>query len=186
MYPKPPGYNTLAFVNGLNGRSYKPYNGYVSGSQAYAPGAPSHQALTITFLAIPNDGTDLVVPDGPGNNPGGDLVTFTYDYGGAPGAGVIPLLAGGGNATQAAAATVAVLQAQLSNWTVTTPSAGVVKMVYNPAGFNLSSDLIEEMTVDMINTGLEGPATSTSTLLAGSSAVLPGRFGVNYCFLPAQ
>lgn len=185
MYPKPLGYNTLAFVNGLHGRSYVPNNGFVSGSMAYAAGAPGSQVITITFLAVPDDTTQWEVPDGPGNNPGNFIAPFQYDYAGAPGTGIIPLLAGGGTITACTAATAAVLNAQLNNWTVTNPTNDTVVMTYTPKGFNVSSALLAAMVADLINTGLEGPATALSALLAGPSGVLPGRFGKNYCILPA-
>ena len=185
MYHKPPGYNTLAFVNGLNGRSYVPYNGFVSAAGIAYGFSPGQEIVTLTFLAVPDDNTVMTVPDGPGNNPSLSEPAFTYDYGGAPGAGIIPLAVGGGTAVQAATATYNKLAIDLTNWVVTNPSAGVVVMRYLPTGFNLSAAQLAAITADLFNTGLEGPAVNASAVLATPAATLPGRFGKNYCFLPA-
>jgi len=115
-YLKPPGYNTLNMVNGLVGRWYKPFNQYISGSQAYGIGGPSAQVATFVFSAAPADLSQITVPDGPVNQPGGpNLKTFTFTYSGSPGAGIIPLVAGGGTAAQAATAAYNAMLSQLTN-----------------------------------------------------------------------
>lgn len=181
MYRKPTGYNTLAFVNGLNGRSYKVNNGFANGQSG--PGAPSSLILTYTFLAVPDDGTQWEIPEGPGNNPGALITPLQYDYAGAPGTGIIPLVAGGGTVAQCVTATMNVMNAQLDQWIASSPSASVLVLTYKNAGINIDSALVADMAADLLNTGLEGPATSLSSVLAGPTAVLPGRFGKNYCFL---
>lgn len=170
------GYATSWLTNRVS--TYKPNNGFVSGNQNYAPGAPSAQFLTLTFTAAPANSSGLSVPDGPGNTSGTPVRNFTFTYSGSPGSGIIPLVAGGGTAAQAATATQVALAAQLTNWTVTNPSAGVVRMVRNQKGFNLSAAQITAFRVGTTNITLGNNA-------ATFAQVIPGRFGKNYCTLPA-
>ena len=111
-YSAPTGYsNAIApLINGAP--KYIANNGFVQAP--YAPSASGYQVATITFSAAPADGSTLIVPDGLGGSK-----TFTFTYGGAPGAGIIPLVAGGGTSAQAATATATALAAQLTTWTAT-------------------------------------------------------------------
>ncbi len=152
-------------------------NGFVSGSQNYGAGAPTAEILTLTFTAAPADTSGLAVPDGI-NGSGTPTKSFTFTYAGSPGTGIIPLVSGGGTAAQAATATQVALAAQLTNWTVTNPSPGVVKMVMNQRGFNLSAAQITAFRTGTTNITL-GNNGATFGL------VVPGRFGKNYCTLPA-
>ncbi len=177
-YPKSAslmGYATAWLTNGI---FRKINNGFVSGSQNYGAGSPSAEVLTITFSGAPADGTSgLAVPDGI-NGSGTPTTNFTYHWAGAPGAGLIPLVGGGGTAAQAATATQVALAAQLNNWTVTNPSSGVVKMVMKQKGFNISAAAIAGFLTGVTNAVLV--ATGRTFGL-----VIPGRFGKNYCTLPA-
>ena len=165
-YPKPTGYRYAGLTTGS--RKYLPFNNFASGNMAYAPGSPSAKSVSFTFSAAPANGSSLTIFNGVTN------VAFTYTYSGSPGAGVIPLVAGGGTAAQAATATQVALAAQLTNWTVTNPSAGQVQLVYKIRG-------------------IDGFFSSTGTLnlaapgfiIAGPTfpSVLPARFGKNYAFL---
>lgn len=132
LYPKPSGYATSRLVAGS--QSYKPFNNYLSGSMRYAPNRPQRQSLSLTFNAAPANGSQLVIQDGPPNSPGSSTKTFTFTYSGSPGAGIIPLVAGGGTAAQAATATQVALAAQLSTWDVTNPAAGQVIMTQRQRG----------------------------------------------------
>lgn len=179
-YPKAAslmGYNT----RWLTDRNfYKPNNGYMlSGNQRYAPFAPARgQILTLTFTAAPADGKVLTVLDGVPNSPGTPALGFTYTYGGSPGAGIIPLVGGGGTAAQAATATQVALAAQVTNWIVTNPSAGVVQMQSRFKGLNL--------TVAQVVTMLGTIANLTIALTNATQAlVVPGRAGFGGATLPA-
>jgi len=170
-YSKPPGYNTLHLVNGLNGRSYKPYNGFISGSENYAPGQYSPQVATLTFASAPDDLSTIDIPDGPTSAPGTPTKTFTFVYGGAPGVGVIPLDVGGGTAAQAVTAAVNVLAAQLTYWSVLASAATVLRLTSRQPGVNTL--VVVEDTASI----------TLSTVLASLLTVLPARFGKNYAWL---
>jgi len=176
-YPKSAsltGYATAWLTNRI---FRKMNNGYVSGSQNYGAGAPSAERITLTFASAPANGSSLAVPDGI-NGSGTPTRTFTFTYGGSPGSGIIPLVSGGGTAAQAATATQVALAAQLTNWTVTNPSSGVVVMVRNQKGFNTTAAQRTAFLVGTTNITL-GDTQSSFGL------VVPGRFGKNYCTFPA-
>ena len=171
MYAKPIGYNTLSFAYASS--IYRPFNDYPSGmNQAYSPAVGRSRRLTLTFSAAPDDLSGFSVPDGAPSDPNSPLTSFVFTYGGAPGAGIIPLVGGCGTAAQAATATQVALAAQLGNWDVTNPSAGVVLMVYQFPGLNPALTILGD------------PNFSISTLSGNFGATLPGRFGKNFCFLP--
>lgn len=178
-YPKAAsltGYQDSAVINGAS--RYKPYNGALSGSQGYAPWAFGAQVLTLTFSAAPADTSQLIIPEGPPNNPGTPSLMFTYTYGGSPGSGVIPLVSGGGTAAQAATATVTALLAQpITKWTPTNPSAGVVQLRAKQRGVNLTAAQIAAM--------LSGTTHITITQTPASQAlVVPGSAGRVYSTMP--
>lgn len=188
MYPKAAsllGYAT-SWMTSSPAFKYRPYNNFPSGSMAYVPGgASSPEVITITFDFIPDDLSVMTVPDGVGQAAGVPTTNFTYTYNGAPGAGIIPLVAGGGTAAQAATATQVALAAQLTNWAVTNPSAGVVVMTRLQAGFNLTAAELAALTADLINTPNESSAVTVGVTESSFGLIIPGRFGKNYCILPA-
>lgn len=156
----------------------KPNNGFVSGNMNYAAGSPTATILTLTFSAAPADLSSLNFPDTPTIRPGNPLYAFTFTYSGAPGAHIIPLVAGGGTANQAATATQVALAAQLTNWTVTNPVAGQVKMVARQRGLTLTAAQLAAIRVGVTNVTIVQTAPSFGL-------IIPGRFGRNYCILPA-
>ncbi len=170
-YAKPAGYNAGRLISGS--QRYKPFNmglaangqGLIQGNTSYSPAVPSMR-VPYSFSAAPANNATITIPDGPTNR------VFTFTYAGSPGAGVIPLVAGGGTAAQAATASQVAMAAQLRNWVVTNPSSAVLVLVsrngYNPGISNFVT-----------------PANITLgawTSLLGN--VLPARFGKNYAFLP--
>jgi hypothetical protein len=169
-HAKPTGYNTLCFAQAS--LIYRPWNGFVSGDRRLSPIISTFRQLTLTFSAAPDDLSEIDVEDGGAQEPSETPRNFVFTYNGSPGAGIIPLVAGGGTAAQAATATQVAFEAQLANWTVTNPSAGVVVMVSRWPGINPSIALVGD------------PNIGISTLSAIIGASLPGRFGKNYCFLP--
>ncbi len=176
-YPKSAslmGYATSWLTNRI---FRKMNNGYTSGSQSYGAGAPTAEILTLTFSAAPADLSQILVPDGI-NGSGTPTTTFTFRWGGAPGAGNIPLVGGGGTAAQAATAAQVALAAQLSNWTVTNPSSGVTRLTMKQKGFNISAAAIAAFLVGVTNITLAATAFSIGL-------VIPGRFGKGSCTLPA-
>ena len=165
------GYATSWLTNNPGG-FYKPNNGYMlSGAQSYAPWAPLRGTiLTLTFTAPPADTKVLTVLDGVPNSVGTPARAFTYAWNGAPGPGVIPLVAGGGTAAQAATATQVALAAQVTNWIVTNPSAGVVKMQSRFKGLNLTVAQMVTMLGSIADLSIaQTPATP--------ALVVPGRRG---------
>ncbi len=168
-YSKPTGYNTLCFTNGQSGRSYKPWNGFNNGSQ-YAPGNLSPRIVTLTFTGTPADNSQIIIPDGPFNDPASGNKTFTFDWGGSPGAGIIPLAVGGGTAAQAATAAQNVLSAQLTQWTVNLTSATTLVITSR-----------QPITVGPSQVGVTN--ITLTTVLAGLRAILPARFGKVYAWL---
>jgi len=170
-YSKPIGYNTECF-NSLSSKAYKPFNGYMSGSENYAPGQYSPQVATLTFGAsAPADTSSITVPDGPANDPGTPTDSFVFTWGGAPGAGIIPLVGGGGTAAQAATATQVALSAQLSQWIVELTAPTVVRLTSRQPGVNIGPGLVGA-------TGI-----TITTVLAALRALLPARFGKNFAWL---
>lgn len=117
-YARPAGYKYDSLIAGAI--RYKPNNGFVNsnGMSGYTPGGFTPQRVNGAVSAAPADGSQIQVQDAVG------VKTFTYVWNGAPGAGIIPLVAGGGTAAQAATAASVALAAQLVGWTVTNPSAG--------------------------------------------------------------
>lgn len=160
MYPKPAGYQTSALA--IGSQSYKPFNGY---RQGFGPVQITSEVFTLTFSAAPDDGSGFNI-DFP-------TIAFAYAYGGSPGAGVIPLVMGGGTAAQAATATQVALAAQIGDdWEVTNPSSGVVVMSPRQKGRVVTFD------IDL------DPNFTVETDLPTFSNVIPGKFGKNYCFMP--
>lgn len=163
-YSKPPGYRTIAAPS-----RYKPFNGFIGPSIArYA----SSQSSTLTFSAAPTDTSTITVNDGPPQASSTPTTVFTFAYAGAPGAGVIPLVAGGGTAAQAATAAQVALAAQLTNWRVTNPSAGVLVLERKQPG------------VAAVVSRSDAAHIAIAFSAAVSLALLPGKFGRSYCFLP--
>jgi hypothetical protein len=168
---KPPGYR-----NPFNGIYNKPYNKAILGNQAYAPGAPIGLDVTFTFTAAPANLSTITIPDdNSAFNPGAPRL-YTFTYSGAPGTGVIPLVAGGGTAAQAAAAAAQALgvfaASKLLYWTVSNPTATSLR-------------LVSQLKGKLINIVLGGVTNMTTVVnqQAGFAPILPGRFGKNYCFL---
>lgn len=165
-YSKPPGYSTLFLINGNKGRTYKPWNGYVSGDNSYSPGRYSLSTTSMTFSAAPANNSQLTVQDG------SVLKTFTFTYSGSPGPGIIPLVAGGGTAAQAANATQVALAAQLTYWTAS----------------------ISAPTVAVITSTVRGPVTGPgsvgstnitfTTIVSTLGIPVPGRVGHRAVWLP--
>lgn len=165
-YTKPPGYRTY-IARGAS--RYRPFNGYIGPSIArYA----SNQSATLTFSAAPTNSSTMTVDDGPPQSSNNPARVFTFTYAGSPGAGVIPLVAGGGTAAQAATAAQVALSAQLTNWVVSNPSAGVLVLERQQPGVSAVVSRTDSTNI----------ALSFST--AVSLTVHPGRFGKNYAFLP--
>jgi hypothetical protein len=154
-YAKPSGYRSLSQPIG-----YKVFNNYISGDQYYSPSAPSKYSISYNFVGAPANGSQIQVQDGP------TLKTFTYTYSGSPGAGIIPLVAGGGTAAQAATAAQVAMAAQLTYWTVTNPSSAALTMVNNLRGQNVAP--VRVGTTNMSPVGGASPTWS---------AVLPARVG---------
>jgi hypothetical protein len=169
-YAKPIGYDTRMFAQAS--LIFRPWNGFVSGDRRLSPIISTFRTLTLTFSAAPDDLSEIDVPDGGAQEPGQADTNFVFTWGGAPGAGIIPLVGGGGTAAQAATATSVAFNTQLVNWTVTNPSAGVVVMVSRWPGINPGITL----------TGVTNIGQTILAAVLGAS--LPGRFGKNFCFLP--
>lgn len=162
-YPKPRGYKYAGLINGAAG--YKPNNNFLSGNMNYAPGAPTLKSITYNFVGAPANNSTLTVQDGPPNSPGAPTKTFTFTWAGAPGVGVIPLVAGGGTAAQAAVAAAAVLSGQLTKWT-TTVAGTAITMTQLQKGVNATT------------TPSSSPNSNMSAVTGSSAAftpTLPGR-----------
>lgn len=168
-YKLPPGYKRQAQPAG-----YKVFNNFNSGSKWYAPGAPTgFFSVTYNFVGTPANGSQLIVPDGPIGNPNAVLKTFTFTWAGSPGAGIIPLVAGGGTAAQAATAAATALNAQLTNWTATNGGSGVLTMDQEQQG--ISTPITRVGTTNM------SPVTGTAV---EAGAIVPGCFGKVKALLP--
>jgi hypothetical protein len=163
LYAKPAGYKYAGLINGAT--RYRPFNNFLSGNMRYAPNRPTRMSLDFNFTGTPANGSQITVPDGPPNQPGGpNLKTFTFTYGASPGAGIIPLVGGGGTAAQAATAATAALAAQLTNWITSNPSAGHMTITANQRGVNSGPGLVGSTNITI------------STLVAVAfRQVLPGR-----------
>ena len=153
-------------------KGYKPFNGFIGGDVAYGPRVVSLASLQFNFVGVPANGSSVQIPDGPPNSPGTPTLNFVYTYSGAPGPGIIPLVAGGGTAAQAAAATQLAMAAQLTKWTVTNPSAIIVLLVQKQPGISPSP----------IFTGATNISVVASLSAIGN--VLPGRSGKIYSIMP--
>ena len=171
-YPKPAGYKYAGLTNGTQG--YKRFNNAASQAIPYLPGPPKALSKTYQFTAAPADTATLQIQDvGPLTSNVLITRTFTYHYAGAPGTGLIPLVAGGGTAAQAAAATKLALDAQLNNWVITVLS-DVITFTSKQPGVNFTIT----------------PSTSPAAhmnLLTGVSPtfglILPARFGKSCAIL---
>lgn len=166
-YRKPTGYKYSGLTSGASG--YKPNNGFVSGNMNYAPGAPTAKDITYNFTGAPADNSTFTVQDGPPNNPGGTTKVFTFKWAGAPGTGVIPLVAGGGTAAQAAAAAAAVLQGQLTTWFTSVAGTAIT---------------LTQLNKGVNPTTTAGAGSNMATVTGHNAApttVLPGRTGKIGC-----
>lgn len=172
QYARPLGYKVARLIAGAS--KYLPFNGFVSGGMNYAPNVVTAKIVNLTFSAAPTDGSTLTIQDGPPTNPGAPNRVFAFTYGGSPGAGIIPLVSGGGTAAQAAAATQLALAAQLTNWTVTIPVGAplVVLLVAKNRGFNPT---VVNSDVTHIAKGESGST---------QNPVIPGRAGRIGGFFP--
>jgi len=154
-YAKPIGYRIMNSPGG-----YKIFNDYPS-ALYYSPNRP-RRSFPYFFTAAPDNGSGISIPG---------FGIFTFTWGGAPGAGIIPLVGGGGTADQAATAAQVALSAQLPGWSVTNPSAATLVLM-SPPGTLPTVTLLLDPNMDL---GSNGAFT-----FAG---VVPGRFGQNYCFM---
>ncbi len=167
---KPPGYKYAGLTNGAKG--YKRFNNAAAQATPYLPGTPKAFSATYQFTAAPADTSTLSIQDiGPSNT----LITklFTYHWAGSPGAGLIPLVGGGGTAAQAAAATKLALDAQLNNW--------IISVLVDVITFTA-----KQVGVSYTITPSSSPAAHMNLLTGVSPTfglVLPARFGKNYALL---
>jgi len=157
---------------------YKRFNNAVTGSMGYSAGAPSKERLILTFSAAPADGSGLSIPNGPPNAPNSPAVVFTFVYGGSPGAGIIPLVGGGGTAAQAAAAAQVAIAAQVSHWVATNPSAGELDLVSVYPGLKVPDSVISGgILIGTTNITITDNPPSFGQLV-------PGGGGKRFSFLP--
>ncbi len=169
---KPTGYKYAGLTNGAQG--YKRFNN--AGSQAipYLPGPPKAFSATYQFTAAPADTATLQIQDvGPLTSNVLLTRTFTYHYAGSIGTGLIPLVAGGGTAAQAAAATKTALDSQLSNWIITVVS-DVITFTSKQTGVSYT---ITPGTSPASNMNLLTGVAPTFGL------ILPARFGKGLALL---
>ncbi len=170
------GYNYQGVVNGAS--RYKRFNNAVSGSMAYGAGAPTRERLVLTFSAAPANGSGLSIPNGPPNNPNSPAVVFTFTWAGSPGAGVIPLVGGGGTAAQAATAAQVAIAAQVSNWVATNPSSGELDLVSVYPGLIVPATVISGgMLIGSTNITIAATPPTFGQLV-------PGRGAKAFSFLP--
>lgn len=168
-YAMPAGYRRIAAPAG-----YKIFNNFRSGSKWYAPGAPTGFFSEIfNFVGAPANGSQIIVPDGPIGNPNGTLRTFTFTWAGSPGAGIIPLVAGGGTAAQAATAAQVAMSAQLSHWDVDNPSSAVLTLLQNQQGVSTPTTRVGTTNMSLVN------GTSVSP-----GAFVPARIGRIFAAMP--
>lgn len=168
-YAKPAGYKTYGAIGigGFAGRCYKLWNGFITSSK-YSPSPYSAQVADLTFSAAPANLSQILIQDGP------TLKTFTYTWAGSPGSGIIPLVAGGGTAAQAATASDVALSAQLTYWSADVLVPGVLRLTSLLPGVNTAPTFVGVTNIDMVR------------VLAGLGAKVPGRVGQIFCFLPAE
>jgi hypothetical protein len=162
-YAKPTGYKYSGLTAGAS--RYKPNNGFISGNQNYAPGAPNKKSITYNFVGAPANASTFTVQDGPPNSPGSPTRVFTFTWGGSAGTGVIPLVAGGGTAAQAAVAAQAALSGQLTTWTVTV-NGTAISLVQKQKGINPTTTPSGTSNMNAVTGVTSAPTT-----------VLPGRAG---------
>jgi len=161
-YRKPAGYRVGNLITGA--QRYKRYNNSLAGAIPYLPGAPSAKTETYNFTAAPADTSTLTL--------GG--VVFTFTYGGAPGAGIIPLVGGGGTAAQAAAATKLAVETQLPNvWSVTVATS-------------FATFTARQIGINPAITPSVAPASNMAAITGTPSTfgnLLPARFGKSGAFV---
>ncbi len=157
-YLKPGGYKYSGLKAGATG--YKPFNGFLGSAVGFNPGLALNSAYN--FSAAPADGSQIKLPYGK---------VYTFVWNGSPAPGVIPLVAGGGTAAQAAAAATLAMAAQSPGWSITNPSATQLVLL-SPGGTAPAIVL-----VGVTNMSLLGPV---NVAVRGTS---PARFGKNYAFL---
>lgn len=168
-YAKPTGYKYSGLTAGAS--RYKPNNGFISGNQNYAPGAPNKKSTTYNFVGAPANASILTIQDGPPNSPGSPTRVFTFTWAGSPGTGVIPLVGGGGTAAQAAAAARLALAAQLTTWTVSGTGTGLI-LTQNQKGINPT-----------VVAGAGSNMNNVTGVVSAPTTVLPGRAGLIGCTL---
>jgi len=169
-YSKPAGYRTIAQPAG-----YKIFNNFTSGSKWYAPGAPTgFFSTSYNFVGAPANGSQIIVPDGPLGSPNSVLTTLTFTWGGSPGPGVIPLVAGGGTAAQAAAATALAFEDLITHWLAENPSGSSLTLTQMQQGISTPLTLVGTTNMN---------AVTGNPVVNGAFVV--GRFGKNYAVMPA-
>jgi len=155
-YRKPAGYQVGNLIVGA--QRYKRYNNALQQAIPYLPGAPNAFTATYNFTAAPADTSTLTI--------GG--VVFTFTWAGAPGAGIIPLVAGGGTAAQAAAATKLAVETQLPGiWTVTVATT-------------FATFIARQIGINPVITPSVAPASNMAAITGLPSTfgnLLPARFG---------
>jgi hypothetical protein len=170
VYPKPIGYKYSGLTKGS--QSYKRFNNAAAQATPYLPGAPSAFSSTFNFTGVPANNSTIVIQDiGATNQPFNR--TFTFTYAGSPGAGIIPLVAGGGTIAQATVAAALALNAQLNNWVVTSSPTSLT-FRSKQIGISLT---ITPSSAPNANMSLVNGVAPTFNL------VLPARFGKNHAFL---
>lgn len=168
-YAKPTGYKYSGLTAGAS--RYKPNNGFISGNQNYAPGAPNKAVKVYNFVGTPANASTFAVQDGPPNSPGSPTKTFTFTWAGSAGPGIIPLVAGGGTAAQAAVAAAAALSGQLTNWTVIV-NGTALSLTQKQKGINPTTTAGAGSNMSLVSGTASAPTT-----------VLPGRAGLTGCTL---
>ncbi len=154
---KPSGYRSLVQPTG-----YRPFNGFLGGDKTSGPRRVTAQQNQLLFGGVPATLSTLTI----------NGQVFTFEWAGAPGVGKIPLVAGGGTAVQATTAALAVLQAQLLDWTTTQTASNVLLIVQKQVG-----------TAYAVSTLLTNIVLTPVASAIGS--VLPASLGRVFGFLSA-
>lgn len=175
-YSLPPGYAVSKYLNSAANPTsrYLPNNGFTSKSP-YAPNVGTAQRILLTFSGVPADASTIIVADIDGT---GAIIakTFTFTYGGSPGAGIIPLVGGGGTTIQATAATLLAFQQQLLSWVETSISNVSFWITRNIVG--ITSAAISGSQATISPSAVSGAAVALT--------VLPVRFGTLGSYCPGE